>query len=80
METETPTPTFTPEPTLTLTPSATPTATPNFYIEMTMEVEGDYARVSRDVSIADYWIILLLIAILLSMWVMYIATRLKGEK
>jgi hypothetical protein len=65
-------------PTLTLTPSATPTPTPtpDFYIEVTTEA-GYAGRVSREVSVADIWIILLLITILFSMWLMFFAVRLR---
>lgn len=76
METETPTPT----PTITLTPSETPTATPNVYVEMTVEPSGEYARVGREMSIADYWIILLLVAILVSLWSMYMIERFRGGR
>ncbi len=70
--------TETPTPTLTLTPSATPTATPDYYVEVTTEA-GYPGRVSRDVSVADLWIIVLLIAVLVSMWLMFIVLRLgKG--
>jgi len=72
--------TETPEPTITLTPSPTPTATPNYYVEVTAEPSGVPARIGREMSIGDYWIILLLFAILLSMWLMYVANRLKGGR
>lgn len=80
METETPTPTATLEPTLTLTPTNTPTPTPNFYVEMTAEPSGLPARVGREMSIADYSVILLLVAILVSLWAMYIIDRLRGGR
>jgi hypothetical protein len=75
IETETPTPTETLEPTLTLTPTNTPTPTPNFYWEMTAEPSGLPARVAREMSPADYTQILLLVAILVSLWIFYIVGR-----
>lgn len=68
------------EPTITPTPTATPTATPNYYVEVTVEPSGAPARVGREMSVADYWIILLLFAILFSMWLMYVAYRLKERR
>lgn len=73
-ETETPTPT----PTETPTPTATFTPTPSFYIEVTLE-PGIHARIARETSVADYGVILVLVAILISMWVMFLAYRLGGR-
>lgn len=70
METETPTLT------ITLTPSSTPTATPNFYVEVTTPA-GEPARIVREASSADLWLIVLLVAILFSIWGMYIVERLR---
>ena len=50
-----------------------------YYVEMTTP-DGSAARFDREMSVADYWIILLLIAILISIWVQYIPARLKGDK
>jgi hypothetical protein len=76
METETltPTPTYTPTDTPTPTPTFTPT--PNFYVEM-VTAEGNPARLVREASVADMAIILLLVALLVSIWVMYIQNRLR---
>ncbi len=73
-ETPTPVPSETPTPTATYTPTA------NYYVEMTAEPSGVPVRVAREVSVADYWMILLLTAILLSMWLMYGANRLRGGR
>lgn len=75
METETPTPTLTPS----VTPTATATFTPtyDYYIEATVEVTGQHVRIAREMSIADYWIIVLLVAILVSMWLMYITNKVE---
>lgn len=74
--TETPTlePTAEPTATLTLTPTVTPTATPNYYVEMTTP-GGEPARLVREITIGDYWIILLLFAVLVSMWSMWLIGR-----
>lgn len=45
---------------------------------MTEEATGLPARVGREMSIADYTVILLLVAILVSLWAMYIMNRLRG--
>lgn len=71
METETPTPTVTFTPTPTLTP------TPDFYVTLTTP-DGNPARIAREMSVADMWLILLLTAILLSMWLMWLINRAKG--
>lgn len=75
METETPTPT--PTPTETATATATFTPTNDYYIEATVEVTGQHARIAREMSIGDYWIIMILLAILISMWLMYIVTKVE---
>lgn len=80
IETETPTPTPTWTPTLTLTPTNTPTPTPNIYFEMTAEPSGLPARVAREMSPSDYTQILLLFAILVSLWIFFIVHRLKGGR
>lgn len=72
--------TETPVPTETATPTATYTPTPNYYVELTAEPSGVPVRIAREVSVADYWIILLLFAILVSLWLMYFANRMKGGK
>lgn len=77
IETATPTPTETP--TLTPTPTETFTPTPDYFIEMVTPA-GEPARISREISIADYWIIMLLIAILISMWIMHFSNRLGQKK
>ena len=73
MITDTPTPTATP----TETPTATPT--PNFYIEVTTPA-GEPARIERAVSGGDLVIIVLLFALLISIWGMYLSDRLGGVK
>lgn len=81
METETATPTTTPTPTVTPTETATATPTPNLYIESTMEVSGEYARIAREMSMGDYWQIMLMTALLVSIWLMYIVWRIeKGNE
>jgi hypothetical protein len=72
IETPTATPTETPTPTATFTP------TPDYYIEL-VTPGGEPARVSREMSIADYWIVMLLIAILISMWVIHFSNRFKQD-
>lgn len=69
------------EPTSTATPipTPTPTATPDFYILVQTPAGAD-ARISREASVVDLWVLLLLFAILVSMWLMYILNRLKGVK
>jgi hypothetical protein len=62
----------------TPTPSPTPTATPDYYVEMTTP-QGDAARLSREVSIADLWMVGLLSAILFSQWLMHFADRFKEK-
>lgn len=79
MITDTPTPTETLTPSATPTATSTPTPTPDYYIEVTTRAGND-ARIVRETSVADQWVILLLLAILVSMWLMYIANRLKGGK
>jgi len=79
METETPTPTTTPTPDPTETATATFTATNDYYIESTLEVSGESARVAREMSMGDYWVIMVLTAILASMWLMYIANRIREK-
>ncbi len=74
-ETFTPTPTETP----TLTPTATATATPQYFVEVTTEA-GEPARIMREVYPADLLIIVLLFAILVSMWLMYITIRWRGGR
>jgi len=61
METETPTPSVTP------TPSETPTPTLEFYSEMVLS-EGSGARFERTVTAGDYTVVVLLAAILFTMW------------
>lgn len=78
METETPT--STPEPTITLTPTETFTPTPNVWVELTAEPSGLPARIGREATIVDYSVLLVLICILVSMWAMYFAHRLRGDK
>lgn len=73
METETPTPTATP------TETPTPTPTLNYYVELETP-GGEAARVSREINVADLTMILLLLAILVSVWLMYFSIRLKGGK
>lgn len=68
----------TPEPTLTLTPADTATPTPDVYVMMTTP-GGNDARMVREISSGDYLIILLLFAILVSIWVMYALNRLRGR-
>lgn len=77
--TETFTPTATNTPTETPTPTATYTPTFVYWVELTTPA-GDPARLVREVSTGDYLVILLLFAILLSLWVFWIADRLKGGK
>ena len=57
----------------------TPTPTLDYYVEMTTP-GGAPAHVEVGTSVADYWIILLLFAILFSIWLMYILNRLKEGK
>jgi hypothetical protein len=71
--------TDTPEPTATFTPSPTPEPTPNYYVELTTPA-GEPARIARELSVADYVIVLILLAILVSMWAQFILRRLKGDK
>lgn len=78
MITETPAPTDTPIPTATFTPSPTFTPTLNFYIEVTTPA-GEAARIERTVTIADYTQIVLLFAILISLWVMFIVQRFRRD-
>lgn len=75
-----PTETPTPPPTETLTPTATYTPTPNYYWEGTAEPSGVPVRVVREISASDYTIALLLFAILVSLWVMWLVTRLTSQK
>jgi hypothetical protein len=79
MDTETPTPTPTETPTITPTATETPTPTLEIYIEVTTEA-GLGARIAREVSVGDIWISVLLFAIFVSLWVMYLLTRLRGGK
>lgn len=76
IETETPTPTLTLTPTQTSTPTATFTPTLDYYVEMTTEA-GEPARLLREVTVADTTSITLQAAILLSIWVMWLAQQLK---
>lgn len=75
--TETPTETL--EPTITPTPTETFTPTPNVWVEMTAEPSGLSARIGREATIVDYSILLVLIAILVSIWAMYFAQRLRRK-
>lgn len=71
--------TATPTPTETATPTATPTPspTPNLYIAMTTPAgEGAYAL--REVRVTEIVIILLLVALLVSIWGMYLSERLRS--
>lgn len=79
METETPTPTATLEPTITPTPTETATPTPDYWVEMTAEPSGAPARIGREATIVDYSVLLVLVAILVSMWAMYFADRLRRK-
>lgn len=63
----TPTPTDTPTP----TPTPTPTATANYYLEM-LTPAGEGARVDRTLRLDEFTIILLLFAVLVSIWLMYL--------
>lgn len=67
----TPTPTFTPTPTVTPTPSATP----EYYVLMWTPA-GEGARIVLEMNMGDYWIILLLTAIVLSLWAIRFMDRL----
>jgi hypothetical protein len=71
--------TDTPVPTETPTPTPTYTPTPNFFIEM-VTPGGEAARLERTVTVADYAVILLLLAILISLWSMYVMNLLRGDK
>jgi hypothetical protein len=70
----TPTLTATPTPTITLTPTATYTPTPQFFIEVTTPA-GEAARIERAATGGDIVIILLLFALLASLWAMYLFDR-----
>jgi hypothetical protein len=72
-DTPTPTPTETPSGTPEATSEATPTV--DYSIIVTAD-DGLPARVVREASTADIYIVLLLIAILASMWLMWIVNRL----
>lgn len=69
--------TDTPTPTPTATP--TPAPTPNYYVELTTPY-GQGARIVREVTVSEFTIILLLLALLISIWVMYLSRRLKGGR
>jgi len=67
METETPTPTITP----------TPTATLNYYVELTTP-GGEDARMVREAYVDELMTVALLIALIISIWLMYVVNRLEG--
>ncbi|MCK6581291.1 MAG: hypothetical protein L6Q98_24640 [Anaerolineae bacterium] len=70
--------TATPTPTATFTPSSTPTATPDFYTVSPLE-DGSGAALSHTVSLGEYAAILLLLALLVSIWMMYLEMRLRRK-
>jgi len=78
-DTETPTPTPTLTPTITPTPTLTPTPTPQYFYEATTEADSLPVRFERTVTMGDYAVILLLVAVLLSMWVMFLLIRLRPK-
>lgn len=69
---------MTPEPTPEVTATMTPVPTLNYYVEMTTP-DGEPARMVREVSTGDYLVILLLFALLVSIWLMWFLDRLKGD-
>lgn len=79
METETPLPSLTPTPSETPTPTATYTPTLAFYAETVLS-EGQGARFERTVTTGDYTIVILLAAILFTMWGHMLYTWLRHWK
>lgn len=75
METETATPT----PTETLTPTPTYTPTLVYYTETALS-EGNGARFAREVTAGDFTIVILLAAILFTLWGMMLYQWLRTWK
>ena len=67
METETPIPSLTPVPSETPTPTPTFTPTLEFYSETAFS-DGNGARFERTVTAGDFTVVVLLAAILFTMW------------
>jgi hypothetical protein len=75
METETPIPSLTPTPSET----PTPTATLAYYAETTLS-EGQGARFERTVTAGDFTIVVLLAALLFTLWGMMLYQWLRSWK
>lgn len=72
-------PTATPTATVTPTPTFTPVPTLNYYVEM-VTPDGEPARLAREISMGEYLTILLLLAILVSMWSMFLSNKRAAAK
>lgn len=68
-----------PSPTPTVAPSCTATPPSSYYLEFTTP-NGEPARVVREMRVADYPIILLLVGLLVSIWAIYLVRRLRGGR
>jgi hypothetical protein len=79
METETPIPSLTPTPSETPTPTATLTPTLAYYAETTLS-EGQGARFERTVTAGDFTIVVLLAALLFTLWGMMLYQWLRSWK
>lgn len=64
-------------PTITPTPSATPTATPDYYVALTTPA-GEDARMVREAYPDELMTVALLIALIVSVWLIFIVNRLEG--
>jgi hypothetical protein len=79
METETPLPSLTPTPSETPTPTATFTPTLVYVVETTFS-EGQGARFERVVTAGDFTIVILLAALLFTLWGMMLYQWLRTWK